>query len=68
MSIFELFIVRMLGASIDASKKRALANLRSSSRRFGLPRLSVLPTATFIIQLVFAVTLRKDTTRNAFIW
>lgn len=53
-------------ASIDASKKRALANLRCLSRRFGLPRLPVLPTEAFII-LVFTVTLRKDITENAFI-
>lgn len=52
-------------ASIDANKKRALANLRPFSRCFGLPRAPVLPTDALIIQLVFAVTLRKDITENA---
>lgn len=54
-------------ASIDANKKRALANLRPFSRSFGLTRSPVLPTDAYIIQLVFAVTLRKDITGNAFI-
>lgn len=39
MSIFELFIIRMReSASIDADKKRSLANLRPSPANFGSAR------------------------------